>query len=312
MRKIFRAQSILLITVAALVLASSSAVYAREVQLAGMRLGQHAIDLLDVYGEPDGVVVGEGPEFAAAAAAAAGAPGMPGMPGVPGMPGAPMPRGAFPGAPSPLMGAPAGPRIPAGPPGRAMAPPMGRPGLPPTAAPPVGRPGMPGPGVFPGPPGVGLPGAPGAPGAAAAPAGAFPIWALPVWVEVEPAEVEWLYQRGPVILGFVLDRDGYIQVIAVAAENCNYARTALWRPHKYVKLGDDFKQVLYRYGFPDQSITFSSTGPGQATPGTGGITVSFAGFSRVFSRDVILRYTEDNNIAFTLHDMNVTRIHIWD
>jgi len=172
----------------------------------------------------------------------------------------------------------------------------------------------PGPGAFPGAMGAppGAPGGGGGPGAAAAPGGSFPIWALPVWVELEEGEVEWIYQRGPVILGFVLDRDGYIQVIAVAAESCNYARTHLWQPHKYVKLGDDFKRVMYRYGFPDESLTFSHSGPGTATLGAGSVTVSFGGTSRTFSRDVILRYSEENNIAFTLHDMKVTRIHIWD
>ncbi len=307
MSRISRSHNILLIgAVAVLVVASSSIVCAREVQLAGMRLGQHAIDLLDVYGEPEGVVVGEGPEFAAAAAAAPGAPGMlgmPGMPGMGGMPGAPMGPPGAPGMPSPMMmGPPMGPMGPGGPPGRAAAPPGVGPPMP-------GLGGPAGPGAFPGPGGAA---GPGGLAAGAAAGGPFPIWALPVWVEVEPGEVEWLYQKGPVILGFVLDRDGYIQVIAVAAENCNYARTALWQPHKYVKLGDDFKQVLYRYGFADESVTFMNTGPGEATPGTGSVTVSFAGTSRVFSRDVILRYTEDNNIAFTLHNMKVTRIHIWD
>jgi hypothetical protein len=262
---------------------------AREQQLAGMRLGQHAINLLDVYGQPDGIVVGQGPEFGAASAAQ-----MPG--GAPGMGG--------PGGPTPAMFGPPS----AGMMGGAGAPP------PPGMAGPAGG-AMPGPGNFgPGVPGApGMPGAPGAAGGAAAAvqASPFPEWALAVWVEMKPGQVEWIYNKGPVVLGFVLDRDGYIDSIALVGEDCNYARTAMWRPHQYVKLGDDFKRVMYRYGYPDESITFESTGPGDAAPGQGSVTVTFAGNSHVFSHDVIVRYTETNNVAFTLHDLKVTRIQIW-
>ena len=63
---------------------------AREVQLAGMRLGQHAINLLDVYGQPMGIATGQGEEFAAGGAGAAMGMGM-GMEGaMPGMEGAMM------------------------------------------------------------------------------------------------------------------------------------------------------------------------------------------------------------------------------
>ena len=259
---------------------------AREQQLAGMRLNQHAINLLDVYGQPDGIVVGSGPEIGAPSAAQT-APGAPLM-----------------GGPSPQMGAPAA--------GMGMAGGVGAPPAP-------GAPGAPGPGAFPGAPAAGAPGAPGAPGAAGAAGAAgagvqvspFPVWALAVWVDMAPDQVEWIYNKGPVVLGFVLDRDGYINSITVAGEDCDYARTALWRPHQYVKLGDDFKRVLYRYGWPDEWVTFDSTGPGDAAPGQGSLSVSFSTSSRVFSRDVELHYQEHNNVAFTLHNMLVTRIMIW-
>lgn len=138
------------------------------------------------------------------------------------------------------------------------------------------------------------------------------MWALPVWVTLGAHEVEWIYQRGPVVLGFVVDRDGFIKVIAVAAEDCNFARTALWKPHRYVKLGDSYQRVLYRYGYPDEQLAFSWTSPGSASVGGGTISVSFNQVSRTFTRDAILRYTENNNIAFTLHNFRVTRIHIWE
>jgi len=124
--------------------------------------------------------------------------------------------------------------------------------------------------------------------------------------------VEWIYKKGPVVMGFVLDRDGFVRVIAVAAERCNYARTALWRPHRYVKLGDSFKQVIYRYGYPDEQLLFSWSGPGAASVGGGPVSVSFNQVSRSFGRDILLSYDENNNIRFTLHDMVVTRIHIWE
>ena len=111
---------------------------------------------------------------------------------------------------------------------------------------------------------------------------------------------------------FVLDRDGFIRVIAVAAEKCDYARTALWAPHRYIKLGDSYKRVLYRYGWPDDQIGFSWSSPGGASVGGGLVSVSFNQTSRTYTRDMMLRYEEENNIAFTLHDMVVTRIHIWE
>lgn len=284
-----------------------SAVHAREVQLAGIRLGDHAVNLLDVYGTPNGIAAGEGTELTAAQApgAAAGAPQMAAPMGGMDMLGGLMGALGMPG-----MGGPAMPGAPA----------MG-PGMP-------GMPGAEGPGAFPGGAGPGAPGMPGAeggmPGGAPGMGGGggagaggitsepFPVWAMAVWVDLGAHEVEWVYNKGNVVLGFVLDRDGFVKVIAVAAENCNYARTALWRPHRYIKLGDDFKRVIYRYGYPDETVTFNSTGPGSASTGGGTVSVTFGTTTRTFSRDCLLRYTNNNNVEFTLHNMVVTRIHIWE
>ncbi|MCK4323456.1 MAG: hypothetical protein KAW89_02920, partial [Armatimonadetes bacterium] len=137
-----------------------------------------------------------------------------------------------------------------------------------------------------------------------------PNWALPVYIETRAGEMMWMYQRGPVTLGFLLDLDGYIQAIAVAADRCNYVRTADWLPHRYVKLGDHYSRVLQRYGWADETNTYtvSGLGGGAAAP-----SVSFSGTSMAFSRDCVLRYSEGgNNIDFTLHDFRVVRIHIWD
>ncbi|MGD9498144.1 MAG: hypothetical protein AB7Y46_17720 [Armatimonadota bacterium] len=263
---------------------------AREVQLAGMRLGQHAINLLDVYGQPMGLATGAGEEFAGGGAAAVGmGMGMePGMMGMEAMP------GAMPGAMPEAM-----------PPGAEMAPPGAmEPGVMPAGEMPVG------PGAFP------TAAAPGAAAGVGAAAGGvqrnpIPLWALPVWVTVDDNEIEWLYRVRGVVLGFVLDRDGYIRSIAVAGEDCDFARTALWQPHQYVKLGDSYKHVIYRYGWPDETLTYYSTGPGEVSTGGGPVSVTFGGVTREFSRDCILRYTEHNNIEFTFHNMRLVRIHIW-
>ncbi len=264
---------------------------AREVQLAGIRLGMHAINLLDIYGQPMGLATGDGDEFASGGAGAGMGVGMDVMGGA----GMEM-MGAMPMEPG-MAGPGAEPGMMAAEPG--MAP---------------GGPEMMGPGAFPGAePGM-AGAAPGA-GAGATAGGVqrnpYPLWALPVWVSLDAHELEWLYRVGPVVLGFVLDRDGYIKSIAVAGENCDFARTSLWQPHQYVKLGDNYKRVIYRYGWPDETLTYYSTGPGEVGTGGGPVSVTWNGVTREFSRDCILRYTENNNIEFTFHNMELVRIHIW-
>lgn len=250
--------------------------YAREVQLAGIRLGDHAIHLLDVYGQPDAVVVG--PPIPSEAPEAAGMPEMAGA------------------GPSPLMEMAGG-----------IAEMMGM-GM-------GGFGGLEMPGEEPGL-GEDIAMGPEGAGAAAAPGGIatdYPSWAVPLRVELEPYDSEWIYRKGPVVMGFVLDRDGFCKVIVIAASECNYARTALWKPHRYVKLGDSYETVISRYGYPDRTRTFVSTGPGGgARVGGGHTTVSFGGTTRSASRSAILSYRDDNNIEFTLHDFRVTRIHIWE
>jgi hypothetical protein len=286
--------TVFIAAVAIAILAGTPA-FAREVQLAGIRLGDHAVNLLDIYGQPDGIALGAGEELAAAQAPAAAAGAGPDMFGPPG--------GGLPGDLGGLMGDLLGP-MPGMGGGAAMAGPPGAD----IAALPEG-----GPGGFPGEGGAGAaPGGGGAAAGGAVAAAPFPTWALPVWVTLRSHEVEWIYRKDAVVIGFVLDRDGFVRVIAVAAEECGYARTALWQPHRYIKLGDSFKRVIYRYGYPDEQIGFSWSSPGSASIGGGSVTVTFGQVSRTYSRDMMLRYTEDNNVSFTLHNMVVTRIHIWE
>ena len=154
--------------------------------------------------------------------------------------------------------------------------------------------------------------------AGAAGGGPMPTWALPLWVELRPGETEWIYNgsknpryKSPVVLGFVLDRDGFVSVISLAGRYCSYAATAGNDPGKRVKLGDAFGTVFHRYGQPDEYVTFSAAAGQVAQPFTGEIAVQFTEGGNVFSRDLVLRYTERSNVAFTLHEMAVTRIHIW-
>ncbi len=68
--------------------------------------------------------------------------------------------------------------------------------------------------------------------------------------------------------------------------------------------------MIQRYGWPNETITYTTSGVGG---GAAAPSVSFSGISKTFSRDCILRYTENgNNIDFTLHNFRVVRIHIWD
>ncbi len=270
------------------VLLTGGSAYAKERQLAGVRLNEHAVALLELYGPPDGIVTGPaGPAFPVAApglgtmdramAAARGAGALAGFAGA--TPEEAGIAGVVGGVAEMMMD----PLL--------MEEEMRRMG----------------PGAFPG-----APGEMGAPGAAAvgAPAGVVPNWALPIYIDTAPGEMMWLYQRGGVTLGFLLDLDGYVQAIAVAADECSYARSAMWEPHKYLKMGDHYARVLQRYGWPDDTITYQASGLAGSVAGA---TVSFQSSSKTFSRDCIMRYTENgNNIDFTLHDFRIVRMHIWD
>ena len=263
-------------------------VQARVTQLAGMRMGQHAVDILDIYGRPHAIVWGlPGDEFDTGAAGAAGGEG---------------------GEMGGEMGGAAGGMAEAG-------------GVPEEMGGEEMGGGM-GPGEFP-EEGAAAEGEAGVAGAGAATTGDvqrthYPIWALPLWVTMDPGDLQWLYRCNGALVGFILNSGGFIKEIVVAAERCDFARSAMWQPHEYVKLGDSYKRVIYRYGWPDETLTYYPTiswsggGTGELSGGSGpGNTVTWNGRVREYSRDSILRYNENNNISFTLHNMKVVRIYIW-
>jgi hypothetical protein len=126
-----------------------------------------------------------------------------------------------------------------------------------------------------------------------------PAWALAVWTKMEPGELQWFYRKGDVAVGVAMDAEGLVRAIAVAG-----AANAAWRPHRYVKLADGYKRVIYRYGNPDKVQWLAAKGvedrPGPEIVGPNAI-----------HDDCVLTYSEDNNIAFAIHNGEVGRINIW-
>jgi hypothetical protein len=303
--------------VVAALLGSALATSADEIQLAGIRLGQHSLHLLRIYGQPECVIAGaEGAGSVDTAVSGGGggggAQGGPGGGGGMG-PGAGMGGGMGAGAgmgpggggAARTGGAGGGPGGPGGGMGMGMGPGGG------------GGMGM-GAGAGGASLGAQLGGAgreggrTGAPGGAAGGAAAagggggagvtavryarhqdIPEWAAAL---ITPAmttkETKWCYRRDNCVVGFVLDRDGYVVAITLAGKKCDWARTAMSEPLRSIKLGDSLQKVINRYGYP------------QTTNNMGGATG--------FSRDVDLHYGYGQNVTFQLRDMKVVAITIWE
>jgi hypothetical protein len=125
-----------------------------------------------------------------------------------------------------------------------------------------------------------------------------PAWALAVWTKAEPGEVQWFYRKGDVALGVVLDRGSLVRAIAVAG-----GPNAVWRPHRYVRLGDAYKRILYRYGYPDNVQWLAGQGAGDR-PGPWMLDPN------AIHDDCVLTFSDRNNIAFAIHGGEVARISI--
>lgn len=145
---------------------------------------------------------------------------------------------------------------------------------------------------------------------AAADGGRPPMWGVPVWSVLDKGEAQWFYRKGQMVVGFVFDTEGCARVIAVAGEG---AAALAWRPHRYVKLGDTWKRVLYHYGLPDKLQRFGG-GPGAAEANA--VPAGAAGELPIDADEIIVgdwlfTFSEGNNIAFASHNGDVVRIHIW-
>ncbi len=101
----------------------------------------------------------------------------------------------------------------------------------------------------------------------------LPDWAGAITVGLDNNHVEWLYNRETFSMGFVVDRLGFVDAIVAAGIYSPIAKTQLEDPLHTVQLGDDFRKVVFRYGYPDTIETYTINaiaGVGSATGGAGG------------------------------------------
>ena len=99
----------------------------------------------------------------------------------------------------------------------------------------------------------------------------LPNWALAVTVQLDDNHVEWLYQRDTYSMGFVVDRLGFVDAIIVSGTSSPISKTQLEDPVHTVQLGDDFRKVVFRYGYPDDVVPLASDPTAAARPDTGAL-----------------------------------------
>ena len=180
------------------------------------------------------------------------------------------------------------------------------------------------------------------------PGGGLPDWAAAITVQLDNNHVQWLYRRDTYSMGFVVDRLGFVDAIVVAGVFSPIARTQLEDPVHTIKLSDDLRKVLFRYGYPDTIETYEinaaagvnvgGTGGGggaapgaeagapagapgagapglPAQPGAAGAGEAGAGTSGGASntafRTFEVRYEQSYNVVFTIRNNRVVRIYIF-
>ncbi len=159
--------------------------------------------------------------------------------------------------------------------------------------------------------------------------GSVPAWANACIVDLDPNHVEWLYNRGTYAMGFVVDRLGYVDGIVVAGIQSDIANTQLEDPEHTIKLGDDLRKVLFRYGYPDSFTTYLVTisggqasaggaapaggagGAPGAAPGAAGAGAAGSGTTNNLNRIFEVRYEQSYNVVFTISYNRVVRIYIF-
>jgi hypothetical protein len=183
------------------------------------------------------------------------------------------------------------------------------------------------------------------------PGGGLPDWAAAITVQLDNNHVEWLYRRDTYSMGFVVDRLGFVDAIVVAGVFSPIARTQLEDPVHTIKLSDDLRKVLFRYGYPDTIETYqinaaagvnvggagggggaaqgaeagAGAPPGGAPgagapglpeqPGAAGAGEAGAGTtggaSNTAFRTFEVRYEQSYNVVFTIRNNRVVRIYIF-
>lgn len=176
------------------------------------------------------------------------------------------------------------------------------------------------------------------------PGGGLPDWAAAITVQLDNNHVQWLYRRDTYSMGFVVDRLGFVDAIVVAGVFSPIARTQLEDPVHTIKLSDDLRKVLFRYGYPDTIETYqinaaagvnvggaggggaqggdAGAGDPAAAPGAGGPEQPGAGAgeagagttggaSNTAFRTFEVRYEQSYNVVFTIRNNRVVRIYIF-
>jgi hypothetical protein len=168
--------------------------------------------------------------------------------------------------------------------------------------------------------------------------GELPDWASAVSVALDNNHVQWLYNRGTYAMGFVVDRLGYVDAIVVAGIESPIARTQLEDPVHTVKLGDDLRKVLFRYGYPDTVETYGVTAAASTTvaapaaaavdpaaalgaaaggaaagagPDAAAGAAATGGATNGAFQTFELRYEQSYNVVFTIRYNRVVRIYIF-
>lgn len=170
------------------------------------------------------------------------------------------------------------------------------------------------------------------------PGGGLPDWASAITVQLDNNHVQWLYRRQSYSMGFVVDRLGFVDAIVVAGNFSPIARTQLEDPLHTVKLGDDLRKVLFRYGYPDTIETYiinamagvavgatvpepgaaDGAQPGQpplpdqpGAAGAGAGAAAAGGAANSVFRTFEVRYEQSYNVVFTIRNNRVVRIYIF-
>jgi hypothetical protein len=176
------------------------------------------------------------------------------------------------------------------------------------------------------------------------PGAGLPNWASAITVQLDNNHVEWLYRRDTYAMGFVVDRLGYVDAIVVAGVYSPIARTQLEDPVHTVKLGDDLRKVLFRYGYPDTIETYlinaaagvavtaptaagaeagagaaaggepplpAQPGGAGAAAGAGAAGATAGGAANAAFRTFEVRYEQSYNVVFTIRNNRVVRVYIF-